>query len=82
MTSNMLLMLGIVLRLRPPEKLGVRVGEGSSRSSPGVWGSTSSNSVKGEWEKPKSGVVGEGVAVVTGETGGSGVSLKKARSNK
>ena len=81
MTSNMLLMLGIVLRLLPPEKLGVRVGEGSSRSRPGVFGSTS-KSVKGEWEKPKSGVVGDGVAVVTGETGGSGVSLKKARSNR
>jgi hypothetical protein len=77
--SNMLPMLGIVLRLLPPEKLGVRVGEGSSRSRPGVSGSTS-KSVKGEWEKPKSGVVGDGVAVVVGETGE--VSLKKARRSR
>lgn len=75
--SNMLLMLGIVLRLRPGDRLCVRMGEGSSRSRPGVLGS-GSMSEKGEWEKPKSGVVGEGVAVVAGETG---VSLKKA-SNK
>jgi hypothetical protein len=77
-TSNMLPMLGIALRLRPAEKLGARVGDGSSRSRPGVFGSTS-KSVKGEWEKPKRGVVGDGVAVVAGETG---VSLKKASSSR
>jgi hypothetical protein len=48
----MLPMLGMVFRLRADEKLGVRIGEGSSRSRPGVLGS-GSNSEKGEWEKPK-----------------------------
>jgi hypothetical protein len=74
----MLPMLGIGLRLRPAEKLGARAGEGSSRSRPGVLGSTS-KSENGDWEKPKSGVVGEGVAVVVGDTG---VSLKKASSSR
>lgn len=71
----MLLMLGIVLRRRPGERVCVRTGEGSSRSRPGDLGSGSKSEEKGEWEKPKSGVVGDGVAVVVGETG---VSLKKA----
>jgi hypothetical protein len=75
----MLPMLGIGLRLRPAEKLGARVGEGSSRSRPGVLGSTSKSEEKGDCEKPKSGVVGEGVAVVAGDTGAS---LKKARSSR
>jgi len=74
----MLPMLGMGLRLRPAEKLGVRVGEGSSRSSPGVLGSIS-KSEKGDCEKPKSGVVGDGVAVVAGDTG---VSLKKASNSR
>lgn len=74
----MLLMLGIVLSLRPGERLGCRIGEGSSRSRPGVLGS-GSKSEKGEWEKPNSGVVGEGVAVVVGDTG---VSLKKASNRR
>lgn len=75
----MLLMLGIVLRPRFAEKLGVRIGEGSSRSRPGVLGSTSKSDSNGECEKPKSGVVGDGVAVVLGETGAS---LKKASKSR
>jgi hypothetical protein len=78
----MLPMLGIVLMLRPDEKLGVRVGDGSSRSRPGVLGSSSSKSdEKGECDMPKKcGVVGDGVAVVVAEAGVS--PLKKARSNR
>jgi hypothetical protein len=75
----MLPMLGIVFRLRADEKLGVRIGEGSSRSRAGVLGS-GSKSEKGEWEKPKRGVVGDGVAVVV--PGEIGASLKKARSRR
>ncbi len=74
----MLPMLGIVRRLRPGARVGVRIGDGSRRSNPGLVGSDS-RSEKGKWEKPKSGVVGDGVAVVAGETG---VSLKNASNRR
>jgi hypothetical protein len=70
----MLLMLGVVLILFPGTDCGVRVGDGSSKSSPGVSGSGSGSSgekVNGNallW-----GVRGDGVAVVVAE---GGVSLK------
>lgn len=82
----MLPMLGIVRMLLPDdEKLGVRNGSGSSRSSPGVPGDSrccSSKSEKGEWDMPKKcGVVGDGVAVVVVDEPpppAVGFSLKKA----
>lgn len=71
-TSNMLLMLVVVLILLPGASCGVRVGDGSSKSSPGVIGSRSgSNGEKAAGNAPMCGVVGDGVAVEAVETAAS-----------
>ena len=70
----MLLMLGVVLRLLPgvDGKVGIRVGEGSSKSSSGEISSGSgSNEEKGDRNAPMFGVVGDGVAVVVDDSGAS-----------
>lgn len=67
----MLLMLTVVLRLRPVGKCGIRVGDGSSRSSPGVIGSGSgSKGEKGVKEMLRLGA-GDGVGDVVVEIGAS-----------
>lgn len=79
-TSNILLMLVAVRKLLPAETLGVRVGDGSRRSSPGQLGSGSgSKREKGDKNVLMFGVVGDGVGDGVDDEDDDDASLKKAR---